>query len=186
MLWIWPMTWIVLPGESCFCSSVDDLVDVSRRRCRDRGLGCWRRPRRPAGCWPGWRWSAPQSRVKVATLLSMPGTGSPLRRQRRATGVLPRSFSELTWYLRRLHREVIGNAVGRIGPEIGRDLLGGAQADIDVVGDLAGVEAELLRPARDRSGRRSRAHRPPAADGRRRRPEWQRCGGAALRRCGGF
>ena len=33
-----------------------------------------------------------------------------------------------------------------IGPEIGRDLLRRAQADIDVAGDRVGVEPELRRP----------------------------------------
>ena len=28
MLSIWPVTWIVLPGASCFLKSVDDLVDI--------------------------------------------------------------------------------------------------------------------------------------------------------------
>ena len=48
--------------------------------------------------------------------------------------------------LRRLDREVIGNSRRRIGPEIRRDLLGRAQADIDVGGDGVGVEPELRRP----------------------------------------
>ena len=47
--------------------------------------------------------------------------------------------------LRRLDRNVIGNSRCRIGPEIGRDLLGGAQADVDVIGDALGVESELGR-----------------------------------------
>ena len=47
--------------------------------------------------------------------------------------------------LRRLHRDVIGNSRRRIGPEIRRDLLGRAQADIDVGGDGVGVEPELRR-----------------------------------------
>ena len=61
------------------------------------------------------------------------------------TGVLPRSFSERDLALGRLHREIVGNARCRIGPEIGRHLLRRAQADIDVVGDGVGIEAELRR-----------------------------------------
>ena len=48
--------------------------------------------------------------------------------------------------LRRLDREVVGNSRRRIGPEIGRDLLGRAQAHIDVGGDVVRFQAELGRP----------------------------------------
>ncbi len=45
-----------------------------------------------------------------------------------------------------LHREIIGNAGGRVGPEIRRDLLRRAEADVDIGRDRVGVEAELRRP----------------------------------------
>ena len=48
--------------------------------------------------------------------------------------------------LRRLDRDVVGNPGCRIGPEIGRDLLRGAEAGVDIVGDGLRVETELQRP----------------------------------------
>ena len=48
--------------------------------------------------------------------------------------------------LGRLDRNVIGNSVGRIGPEIRRDLLRRAEADVKIVGDRLRIEAELQRP----------------------------------------
>ena len=39
--------------------------------------------------------------------------------------------------LRRLDRDVVGNPVCRIGPEIGRDLFRGAEADVEVIGDCS-------------------------------------------------
>src|SRR4029077_10443633 len=43
--------------------------------------------------------------------------------------------------LRRLDRDIIGNAGNRVGPEIRRDLLRGAEADVDVIGDGLRVES---------------------------------------------
>ena len=48
--------------------------------------------------------------------------------------------------LRRLDRDVVGNPGCRIGPEIGRDLFRGAEADVDIIGDGLRVETELQRP----------------------------------------
>ena len=48
--------------------------------------------------------------------------------------------------LRRLHRDVIGNAVFRVGPEIGLDLLGGIEARADVVANVTRIGAELQSP----------------------------------------
>src|SRR6476620_7620294 len=47
--------------------------------------------------------------------------------------------------LRRLDGDVVRNSRCRIGPEVRRDLRGGAQAYIEVVGDTLGVEPELQR-----------------------------------------
>ena len=57
--------------------------------------------------------------MSVTTLVSMPGIGLPLDESAVETGVLRRSFSESAAILRRLHRDVIGDAGGGIGPEIG-------------------------------------------------------------------
>ena len=48
--------------------------------------------------------------------------------------------------LRRLHRNVVGNAVLRVGPEIGLDLLGGTESRADVVADVGRLNAELQGP----------------------------------------
>ena len=48
--------------------------------------------------------------------------------------------------LRRLHHDIIGNTVCRIGPEVGRHLLRRAQARGDVVADVARGDAELKSP----------------------------------------
>src|SRR6202011_3419933 len=47
---------------------------------------------------------------------------------------------------RRLYRDVIGDPIGRVGPEVGRHLLGRAQARIDIVADVARGDAELQGP----------------------------------------
>src|SRR5208282_6456027 len=47
---------------------------------------------------------------------------------------------------RRLDRDVIRNPGFWIGPEIGRDLLGGAEAGINVVDDGLRIETELQCP----------------------------------------
>ncbi len=46
---------------------------------------------------------------------------------------------------RRLHREIIGNALLRIDPEIRVHLLGRAEADRQIVHDLLGLQIEVLR-----------------------------------------
>ena len=48
--------------------------------------------------------------------------------------------------LRRLDRDVVGNSVRRIGPEIGGDLFRGAEAGVEVGGDGLCIETELQRP----------------------------------------
>ena len=45
--------------------------------------------------------------------------------------------------LRRLHRDVVGDTVFRIGPEIGCDRLGGGEARANVIADVACGDAEL-------------------------------------------
>ena len=72
MLWIWPTTWIVLPGFNFLLQLGDDLVDFRAARSRDRGPERWHRPHRPAGYWSGWHWSASMLRRNVATLLNSP------------------------------------------------------------------------------------------------------------------
>ena len=71
-------------------------------------------------------------------------------RCRRARSGADRRIAEVTQradlVFRRLHRDVIGDAVGRIGPEIGRNLFGGAQAGADIVADIARGDAELQSP----------------------------------------
>ena len=52
-------------------------------------------------------------------------------------------IQRVDFVLRRLHRNVIRDSGLRIGPEIGRHLLGRTQADIDVGSDRAGIEAKL-------------------------------------------
>ena len=45
--------------------------------------------------------------------------------------------------LRRLHRDIVGDTVFRIGPEIGCDRLGGGEARADVIADFARGDAQL-------------------------------------------
>src|ERR1700747_1461660 len=89
------------------------------------------------------------SRFNVATLLKSPGIGAPLGAwagvrggHRGVAEVVQRAHK----MLRRLDRDVIGNSGCRIGPEIGVDLLRGAEAGIEVAGDRLRVETELQRP----------------------------------------
>ena len=85
------------------------------------------------------------SRLSVDHVAEHAGNWIAARRQRRRDRRVAQIVQQIRPILRRLHRDVIGDAGGGIGPEIGRDLLRGAQADIDVAGDRIGVEAELLR-----------------------------------------
>ena len=59
--------------------------------------------------------------------------------------VLSRSFTVGHLPLRRLNGEVVGNALLRIDPEIGVDLLGRAEADREIVHDLLGLKVQVLR-----------------------------------------
>ena len=145
MLWIWPTTWMICRARAASAARPRSARSRRRRR-RGRGPGRWHRPRRPAGCSPGCCWSA-------RCALEGRDVAEQARHRHAAdsvvtavdTGVLPRSFSDATG-LGRLHRDVVGNAGRRVGPEVRGHLLGRAQADIDVVGDGAGVEAELGCP----------------------------------------
>src|SRR5271157_4094738 len=97
MLSIWPVTWIVLPGER-FVEIGRRLIDIGRNAAEIAALGAGIDlvHRLDVGllALPG-----TESRVKVATLPSSPGTGCVAGGAVRVvTGVLPRSFSELSWY----------------------------------------------------------------------------------------
>src|SRR6478735_4375485 len=86
-----------------------------------------------------------ESRVKVAALLSSPGTSCVVG------GAVPvltgtEVATRVHLVFRCLHRDVIGDPVCRVGPEIGRDLLGRAQARAKVVADVARSDAELQSP----------------------------------------
>ena len=66
-----------------------------------------------------------------------------VRRERRADRRIVQRIERGHQRFRRLRRQVIGYPRLRIGPEIRRHLLGGAQAYIEIGGDLGGIEAEL-------------------------------------------
>src|SRR4029077_11603428 len=68
--------------------------------------------------------------------------GGERGRYRRVANVVERAHQAL----RRLDRNVIGNPGDRVGPEIGRDLLGRAEAGIDIIGDGLCAETKLQRP----------------------------------------
>ena len=63
------------------------------------------------------------------------------RGDRRVAEIVQRAHS----VFRRLDRQVIRNSGRRIRPEIGRDLLGRAQAYIEAAGDGVGIKSELCR-----------------------------------------
>ena len=144
MLSIWPSTSIRVAGLELASAAPRRSCRCRRRRCRDRGPRHWHRSRRPAGCWRGWRLVGIESRCSVATLLQQPRHRIAVRGAVNvADRRVLRSFESSDAMLRRLHREIIGRAVARIGPEIRRHLHRRAQADIEVGRDAVDGEAEL-------------------------------------------
>ncbi len=145
MLSIWPRTTMWLPGFSSALHLLTMLLDGARRRCRDRDPARWHRRRRPAECWNDCRPTATARRCMLRDVAEHVRYRRACRR--RAAG--DRRVVELVVVgdaiFRRLHGEVIGNAILRIGPEIGRDLLRRAEADVEIVGDAAERQPELLR-----------------------------------------
>ena len=59
------------------------------------------------------------------------------------TGVFLSSLSEFDAVFGRLHRQIVGRSVARIGPEVRRHLFGRAQAGVQIERDVVGREPEL-------------------------------------------
>ena len=156
MLSIWPSHLDRVAGRELLLQPGDDLVDLARDaaeiaaleigvdlvdRLNVRLVGVGRQRSAGEG-----RHIAEQARHRIS-----------LRREGGADRRIGQRIERGHLRLRGLNRQVIGYPLRRIGPEIRGYLLGRAQADVEVGGDLAGVEAELCRAgAVDRGKERRR------------------------------
>src|SRR5215469_2547359 len=119
------LAWLALPGTESRRESSDILqLARNRQRCRQRGGRADR---------SGGRHIAELSRNWLRCR----------RLSQDADWRVPDLVQRVYPVLRCLHRNVIRNTVGRIGPEIGRDLFGGIEARADIVTDVIRIGAEL-------------------------------------------